>query len=312
MTARRPRTASARHTIDELLDRRARVVLALDRTARLRQEHPARPRGPPQRGDDRVESPRRRAPRPQARPRPAGAAGAGRVGRRQSGDLAARCDPGRGRHRAGERTRRLVGAPAGARPVPGHARRPGRGRPGRRPPRRGRMDRAADRVPPRQPLRGHLQVLRPARPARRPGRRAGGPAVHGQAGPALPRPLVPRGRAARDRRLRPDRRARRAAPGPGVRRPAQLPAPGQFGAARPGGQPAAADDDRHRAPVPGGAAGQPGRPLRGDLPGPPLAPGPGQGPARAAVLAGQAGAAGLARVPDDARPRERPARRPRP
>ena len=86
----------------------------------------------------------------------------------------------------------------------------------------------------------------------------------------------------------------------------------ELGAARPGRQPAAADDDRHRAPVPGRAAGQPGRPLRRDLPGPALPSGAGQGPARAAVLARQADAAGLARLPDDARPRQRPARRPGP
>ena len=77
---------TARHTIDELLDRRARVALALI--------------GQPGSGKSTLLA---------------------HAARRRASDHAARCHPGRGRRRAREGTRRLVGAPAAARPVPGPA-----------------------------------------------------------------------------------------------------------------------------------------------------------------------------------------------
>ncbi len=245
------------------------------------------------------------APGPQARSRPAGAARAGRVDRRQPGDLAAGCDPGGGRRRAGQGTRRLVGAPAGPRPVPDPARRPGRDRPGRRPPRGGRLGRAADRRLPGQPLRGHLQVLRPAS-ARSPPRRTCcvvRPFTAEQVQLFLDRWYLAAERHATGASGR-TAAARRAAAGPGVRRPAELPAPGEHPAlhdlaVNPLLLTMIATAHRYRGALPGSRADLYGeicqvllsrRMQAKDLP-------------ELAVLARQADAPGRARLPDDARPR---------
>ena len=278
---------SARYSIGELLDRRSRVVLALVGPPGQRQEHPARPRGPAQRPAGLAAG-----PGPQARPRPARAARAGRVDRRRPGDLAARRRAGRGRRRRGPGAGRLVGAPAAA----------GAGA--------WSCSTALTRWPAPRTARAVADWVErqiAAYPATTswspPGPSACSEPLTAQADVLVVRPFTAEQvQLFLDRWYLAAEQHATGASGRTARRAVRMRAQESAarltallrenpGAARPGGQSAAADDDRHGAPVPRRAARQPRRPVRRDLPGPAVAPGPGQGPARAPVLASQADAA---------------------